>query len=84
MIDNSSLLIQDEKFFKEQIMDKQHGFICSDDDLDLVVRLDRLTKCLVRLGNGRFVCSAQDVHHLVKMVEKSEMDHVRDISVMKG
>jgi hypothetical protein len=82
MIDGSSLIAQDKRFFNEEIVNKQHGFICSDDDLELCVRLNRFMKLLVRCGNGRFVVPAQDASHFVKIINDSKADHVRDISLV--
>ena len=81
MIDSSSIMSQDKEFFDEQIMYKQRGFICSDDDLELCVRINRLMPMVVRCGNGRFMCPAQDVAHFVKIIKDSNSDYVRDISV---
>lgn len=39
----------------------------------------RLTSVLVRCGSGRFVAPAQDAAHFIAAIEKSGMDHVRDV-----
>jgi hypothetical protein len=41
----------------------------------------RLTKVLVRCGNGRFTCSAQDVAWFVGIITASGKEHVRDVSL---
>ena len=41
----------------------------------------RLAQMLVRCGGCRFVCAAQDVAHLIAMIEKTGDDYVRDVSI---
>ena len=46
----------------------------------------RLTQLLVRCGGCRFVCAAQDVRHLITLVESGSDDgpeYVRDVSVLE-
>lgn len=64
----------------KRIKEENHGFIASDDDLADVVRENRLQPLLVRCGNGRFVCPAQDVETFVRMVNADDQNYVRDIS----
>ena len=64
----------------ERVKTQQYGFI-TDLDLPAVVSENRLFPCLVRCGNGRFTCPAQDVAHFVEMVDNSE-DYVRDVSIL--
>lgn len=63
----------------KQLRTEHHGFITSDADLAAIVSLNRFQQVLVRCGNGRFVCPAQDVKHFTDIIEKSD-DYVRDIS----
>lgn len=43
----------------------------------------RMTPVLVRCGNGRFTCPAQNVAHFVGIIENSNgEDHVRDVSLL--
>lgn len=43
----------------------------------------RLTPCLVRCGGCRFTAPAQDVAHLIGLVEAGG-DYVRDVSIPAG
>ena len=58
------------------------GFLC-DEQIEQMSGNDstRLIHVLVRCGNGRFVCSAQDVKHFINIIENSKQDYVRDISL---
>jgi len=63
-----------------QLRAENHGFIKNDADLAAIVSLNRFQQILVRCGNGRFLCPAQDVKHFTGIIDKSEEDYVRDIS----
>ena len=56
------------------------GFI-TDADLPAVIAEDRLQMMIVRCGNGRFVCPAQDVAHFIAIIEKEGSDYIRDVSI---
>jgi hypothetical protein len=58
------------------------GFIRAD-QMPTLIALDRLHPCLVRCGNGRFTCGAQDVAHFIRCVEAGG-DYVRDVSLPVG
>jgi hypothetical protein len=59
------------------------GFIQNEQELTEVVAENRLHPCLVRCNMGRFTCPAQDVDHFVDIIQKSDNDYVRDISVLR-
>lgn len=59
---------------------EQGGFLNEQDTRDLA-QADRLRNVLVRCGNGRFVCAAQDVAHFIGAIEASGADYVRDVSL---
>lgn len=65
----------------EKIKIKNMGFVTTEEELEEIVKYHRLTRLLVRCGNGRFVAPAQDVAHFVKIINESGADHVRDISI---
>lgn len=44
----------------------------------------RLTPILARCGGCRFVTSAQDVMHLVDIIERERSDYLRDLSFPVG
>ena len=70
----------------------QHGFI-TDQQLPELVNIDRLMLVLVRCGNGRFLCPAQDAKHFIGIIEEHAQlqkdktgnalagDHIRDVSL---
>ncbi len=58
------------------------GFV-QDVDMAEIIEESRLHPCLVRCGNGRFSCPAQDVAHFVKIITEHGLDYVRDVSVQK-
>jgi len=59
----------------------EHGFITSPEDLQKIVAQNRFKMLLIRCGNGRFLCPAQDVQHFVDIINKEGTDYVRDISL---
>ena len=42
----------------------------------------RLQQVLVRCGGCRFTCAAQDVAHLIAIIERDKTDYVRDVSLI--
>jgi len=58
------------------------GFI-TEDQIDGVVKEDRLQPCLIRCGGGRFSCPAQDVRHFVNIISEHGKDYVRDVSLLR-
>lgn len=58
------------------------GFLTEQDVLVLANDpYTRLTQVLVRCGNGRFVCAAQDVKHFVSIIEREDSNYIRDCSL---
>lgn len=62
------------------------GFLTVADVADLA-KLDRLRMVLVRCGNGRFMCPAQDCDHFCTIIRRdfdehrNDCDYVRDVSL---
>lgn len=67
----------------KKLLEDDCGFIQSEAQLKEIVKENRLHPCLVRCGNGRFTCPAQDVKHFVEIINATSLDYVRDISVMR-
>ena len=69
-----------------------NGYFFQSADLPALIEIDRLMPVLVRCGNGRFTCAAQDVTHFIAIIEEHsndspgsvENDYVRDISLPVG
>ena len=61
----------------------RHSFIRKG-DLPEVVTLSRLEPLLVRCGGCRFTAPAQDVAHLIEIIERDGADYVRDVSFPAG
>lgn len=40
------------------------------EDLEEIIKLDRLQRILIKCGNGRFTCPAQDVNHFIKIIDQ--------------
>ena len=59
---------------------EQMGFL-RECDVAILAKADRLRQVLVRCGNGRFMCAAQDVAHFVGILERDGGDYVRDVSL---
>ena len=58
------------------------GFITERDVATLAAHDDtRLIRCLVRCGACRFIAPAQDVQHLIAIIEADGRDYVRDVSL---
>jgi len=57
-----------------------HGFLTMQ-DIKVIAKEDRLKQILVRCGNCRFLAAAQDVKHLIDIIERDGKDHVRDVSL---
>lgn len=57
------------------------GFL-RDTDVELVAAdpTTRLTLLLVRCGGCRFLAPAQDVAHLIAIIERDGTDYIRDVS----
>ena len=68
----------------QRLLDKKMGFIQTPQELKAVVDEFRLHPCLIRCGNGRFTCPAQDVEHFTGIIKASGKDYIRDISVLRG
>ena len=60
------------------------GFIDMFNDLPELVKENRFQQVLIRCGNGRFVTPAQDVENFVRIINNSDEDYVRDISLPVG
>ena len=58
-------------------------FIANAEELATIVLFDRLALVHVRCGSCRFTCPAQDVNHLVEIInaDPKGRDYVRDISL---
>lgn len=67
----------------DQILKESMGIIQSEEQLDQLIAESRFHPCLVRCGNGRFTCPAQDVRHFTDIINASKDDYVRNISVMR-
>ena len=59
------------------------GFL-NESTLKDLIELDRLAPVLIRCGGCRLQAPAQDIEHIIKMVEKSGLDYIRDISTHWG
>lgn len=65
------------------------GFLTVADVAELR-QLDRLRQLLVRCGNGRFLCAAQDVDHFCEIIRRDfdahrpDCDYIRDVSLPAG
>lgn len=64
----------------EHLLKEQCGFITNQDELLAVISENPHQKCLVRCGNGRFLCDAKDVFIKTKP-ENIKPDYVRDVSI---
>jgi len=71
------------RIHNKTLADKIEGqlFFLQDEDVPGLVAWSRLQLVLVRCGNGRFLCPAQDVAHFVKIIDDSQQDYVRDLSL---
>jgi hypothetical protein len=61
-------------------MEATGGFL-NTHTLPQIIAVDRLMLVLVRCGNGRFLCPAQDVEHFTNIITKEGSDYVRDWSL---
>ena len=62
-------------------IEKQMGSLTKEDISELAKYLP-FHKVLVRCGNGRFVTAAQNANWFVEVVNKSNKDYVRDVSLI--
>jgi hypothetical protein len=60
---------------------KSNGGFLTNVDLRALKEHDRLRQVLVRCNNCRFLCAAQDAEHLCDIIDASEKDWVRDVSL---
>lgn len=63
-----------------QTVNENGGFLLSL-DVARMAKLDRLRQLLVRMNGCRFVAAAQDVQHIVDLIESTGKDYVRDVSL---
>ena len=56
--------------FQTFIASHPFGFV-TESDLPVLVSIHRLCPCIIRLGNGRLTAPAQDVAHIIEMIEAS-------------
>jgi len=63
----------------EQIKNEEFGFI-HDNELPVIIQHNRLEPLLIRCGGCRFLAPAQDVAHLIEIIEADGRDYVRDVS----
>jgi hypothetical protein len=68
----------------EKIRAEKYGFVDMINDLPEIIKVNRFQMLLVRCGNGRFLCPAQDASHFVEIINDSFKDHVRDVSLYFG
>jgi hypothetical protein len=64
----------------QRLLKEQYGFITNQDELLAVIAENPNQKCIVRCGNGRFLCDAKDVYVKTKP-EAVAPDYVRDVSI---
>lgn len=64
-------------------IDKWGGFL-DESRLTELAKLDRLRLVLVRCGNCRFTCAAQDAKHIIDILTAAEHEYVRDVSLPAG
>lgn len=67
--------------YRQSLLNKQMGFIVEKEELDNLIKEDRLQSVLVRCGSGRFMCPAQDVDIFANIINKEGTTYVRDLSV---
>jgi len=65
----------------DTIKTNQCSFIY-EDQIEKIVEINPFQQVLVRCGNGRFVTPAQNVKHFITCIEKSGIDHIRDLSLL--
>jgi len=64
----------------DRIRTEQFGFV-QDIDLPEIIAHKPLQPLLVRCGNGRFVCPAQDLEHFTGIITREGTDYIRDVSL---
>jgi hypothetical protein len=58
-----------------------YGFITTGDLAELIA-ISRLQSCLIRCGSCRMTAAAQDVKHIIDIIEADGRDYVRDVSIL--
>ena len=64
-------------------IDAQGGFI-SQDDVEALIKVERLMPVMVRCGGGRFTTAIQNLNHFSNIIEKEGSDYIRDVSLPVG
>jgi len=59
------------------------GYITSA-NIDELARLDRLRQVLIRCNGCRLVVAAQHVKHVIEMIDKADIDWVRDVALLSS
>lgn len=65
----------------EKIKEKNHGFV-TDADLPEIIKENENQVLLVRCGYSRFVTTANNLNHFIKVIETA--DYVRDVSFLSN
>ena len=66
-----------------QMIQNNFGYL-TDKTTDLLAQENPTKRVLVRCGASRFITTARDVKHLVKVVSESQSDYVRYVSLYNG
>ena len=59
----------------------QGGFLMNE-DIDTIAKLDRLRNVLIRCNGGRITTAAQNARHYADIIDASQVDWVRDVSLL--
>jgi hypothetical protein len=65
----------------KELKEENYGFLTSETIKDLV-EADPYYMVLIRCGSSRLTCMARDVEHVVKTIDASSKDYVRDVSFL--
>jgi hypothetical protein len=63
-------------------LEKNHGIITSEDQIDELEKIDRFMLVMVRCNAGRFVCPIQDLRHFRNIIQEHGGEWIRDMSVL--
>ena len=58
------------------------GYFLDEKDLEELVKIDRLAAVIVRTNQGRFSCPCQNANHFMKIISDSNVDYIRDVSLV--
>ncbi len=60
---------------------KKDGYFLNENNIDKLETINPHFLVLIRCGNGRLLCPAQNAKHFIQIITNENSDYVRDVSL---